>query len=172
MRAELQLQTMCFMVACHVQATKKYVPFKSYAQSKLANVMAAKELNRRCAAAGHAGLVTASSVHPGLVDTPLARGYFMNDFLSVWPQVLQPAARRFMKVVLPTMLIPPSMGANSVVYAALGSDDEVAGQYIEGQHTMQPAKLARNEAACAQLWNVSCKLAKIDDPLPMHGSAC
>ena len=37
-----------------LHATKRYVPFKCYAQSKLANVMTAAELHRRCAAA-HAG---------------------------------------------------------------------------------------------------------------------
>ncbi|KAG2430024.1 hypothetical protein HYH02_013852 [Chlamydomonas schloesseri] len=61
------------------QSRASYAPFLSYGLSKLANVMAAAELQRRldrnpCAHGGSAD--TAVSVHPGLVATSLANGFF------------------------------------------------------------------------------------------------
>ena len=156
--------------AC-VQAEKKYVPFKAYAQSKLANVMAVSELNRRCnPKASSTRRVTANSVHPGLVDTPLARGYFLHDYLSPVPGPLKPLARPAIKALMPVVLLPPQLSVLSVVHAALGDDDAVAGQFVQGQRAAKLPKAAQDGEACAQLWDTSCALAGITNQILVHGA--
>ena len=157
----------CTRVDLCLQARKKYAPFRSYCQSKLANVMAAAELNHRCQLANFdaaGALVTATSVHPGLVDTPLARGYFEGDWL---PALIRPMAKPIVRVLEPVFLKRPSLGAAPVLLAALGVADEVAGQYISGQKVATAAKAAADVDQRAQLWQVSCELARIMDPLPL-----
>ncbi len=50
---------------------------QTYAQTKLANLMFAKELDRRCKAAGWP--ITAVAIHPGVVRTELARYLIAGD---------------------------------------------------------------------------------------------
>jgi NAD(P)-dependent dehydrogenase (short-subunit alcohol dehydrogenase family) len=57
-----------------LNAEKEYDPWRLYGQSKLANILFAKELQRRLTAAGVTG-VTSVSLHPGdVVSTRLGRG--------------------------------------------------------------------------------------------------
>jgi NAD(P)-dependent dehydrogenase (short-subunit alcohol dehydrogenase family) len=155
-----------------MQATKKYTPFKCYAQSKLANVMTAAEIHHRSSVAIGQGApgsrhnpVCATSVHPGLVDTPLARHYFENDWPFRW---LRPVVRPLVRLLEPAVLLKPAVSAHSVAYAALADSAAVAGQYVVGQRVARPAKAAQDEVQRARLWSKSCKLAGIADPLPMH----
>ena len=53
----------------NLSAAHGYEPFAAYGQSKLANALFARELARRL----RDGPVTANAVHPGIVDTGLAR---------------------------------------------------------------------------------------------------
>ena len=75
------------------------MPFKSYAQSKLATAMFSAELDHRAAMheqmcpSGGAPTVSAVSVHPGIVNTALARRYFEDDWIA-------PALRPLLKPVL------------------------------------------------------------------------
>ncbi len=52
-------------------AERSYSPWRNYGQSKLANLLFAKELGRRFARAG--GRQTAYAVHPGVIQTNLGR---------------------------------------------------------------------------------------------------
>lgn len=86
---------------------RKYDGWTAYAQSKLANLLHAKELARRLAGTG----VTAVSVHPGWVRTNLIRysaPVFLQNALSV---VLRFAG-----------LIEPWEGAQTTLYALLSPE--------------------------------------------------
>ncbi len=88
---------------------------------------------------------SAVSVHPGLVDTALARGYFCN----LIPTLLQPLLNPLFPVILRT----PASAAKTVVYAATAP--EVAGQYVSDGRVHTPSKLAQRVDVACRLWDVS-----------------
>lgn len=95
---------------------RPYDGWTAYAQSKLANVLHAKELARRLAGEG----VTAASVHPGWVRTNLIR-----HSMPVWAQNLLSPLLRLVG------LIEPWEGAQSTLYALLAPEVEAAsGQFF------------------------------------------
>lgn len=158
-----------------LQATKQYVPFKAYAQSKLANVMAAAELSRRCATMhasssnSHFQLgrpVCSTSVHPGLINTPLARAYFENDWLFPW---VRPVVQPLVRMLEPLALLEPFKGACSVAFAALAPEAAVNGMYISDERVTPAAAAARDSTACGRLWSTSCELSGMQDPMPLVG---
>jgi NAD(P)-dependent dehydrogenase (short-subunit alcohol dehydrogenase family) len=136
----------------------KYDGWKAYAQSKLANLLHARELARRLEGTG----VTAVSVHPGWVRTPLIR-----STMPVWLQdvLLKPLLR------LGGML-EPWEGAQSSLYALLSSDVpshngaffSQLGFYREksankgGWPLRSPNPNAHDDAAAKQLYDISLKL--------------
>jgi retinol dehydrogenase-13 len=87
---------------------RKYDGWLAYAQSKLANVLHARQLARRLAGTG----ITAVSVHPGWVRTRLIR-----SSMPVWAQdhVLRPFLRM-------AGMIEPWEGAQTTLYALLSPD--------------------------------------------------
>jgi len=87
---------------------RKYDGWEAYAQSKLANVLHARQLARRLAGTG----VTAVSVHPGWVRTRL-----MRSSMPLWAQdyVLRPFLRM-------AGMIEPWEGAQTTLYALLSPD--------------------------------------------------
>jgi retinol dehydrogenase-13 len=87
---------------------RKYDGWAAYAQSKLANVLHARQLARRLAGRG----VTVVSVHPGWVRTNLVR-----SSMPVWVQdfVLRPFLRL-------AGMIEPWEGAQTTLYALLAPD--------------------------------------------------
>ena len=85
---------------------RKYDGWASYAQSKLANLLHAKQLAKRLEGTG----VTAVSVHPGWVRTELMR--------HTMPASMQSVMRPFMR------MIEPWEGTQTTLYAALAPDVE------------------------------------------------
>lgn len=87
---------------------RKYDGWTAYAQSKLANLLHAKELSERLQGSG----VTAVSVHPGWVRTNLIR-----SSMPVWVQdlLLRPVLRL-------AGMIEPWEGAQSSLYALLSPE--------------------------------------------------
>jgi NAD(P)-dependent dehydrogenase (short-subunit alcohol dehydrogenase family) len=87
---------------------RKYDGWEAYAQSKLANLLHARQLARRLDGTG----VTAVSVHPGWVRTNL-----MRNSMPVWVQdyVLRPAFRI-------AGMIEPWEGAQSTLFALLSPE--------------------------------------------------
>lgn len=88
---------------------RKYDGWVSYAQSKLANVLHAKNLAKRLEGTG----VTAVSVHPGWVRTELLR--------HTMPAWMQSVMRPFMRMM---GMVEPWEGAQTTLYAALAPDVE------------------------------------------------
>jgi NAD(P)-dependent dehydrogenase (short-subunit alcohol dehydrogenase family) len=128
-----------------------YRPQPAYGNTKLANILFARELQRRAAAAG--SRLTATAAHPGVAATNLvASPDGMGSFAPIrW------TAPIWTKVVFQT----PLNGARPVLYAATEAEP---GSYTgntwlgEWRGPVGPAKLsrwARDDELAAQLWDKS-----------------
>ncbi len=135
-----------------LQSEKKYSKMGAYAQSKLACLMYAYELQRRLEAHGHQTISVAA--HPGIATTELARHF-----------------PTFLKIIAPALALfiaqSPKAGAEPTLYAALGSDIE-GGDYtgpnssreFKGRATKVGSTALSKEAGVAKrLWEVSEELS-------------
>ena len=115
--------------------------WRSYANSKLANILFTRELARRLDGTG----VTASCAHPGVVRTGFGRES-------------RPLLRLGITIARPFMA-SPERGADTIVY--LASSPDVAGQtggYYVKRQRREPSAAARDDAAAGKLWEISEKL--------------
>jgi NAD(P)-dependent dehydrogenase (short-subunit alcohol dehydrogenase family) len=131
----------------------------AYAQSKLANIYTANEIERRYGAKGLHGL----SVQPGAIDTPISRE-FPADLVA---QILaSPGVAKIQK--------SPEQGAATTVLAAIGKEWEGrGGKYLEdcgeagrGEDdgnimSLGWVKQTYDEAEEARLWRESCKIVGV-----------
>ncbi len=131
--------------AAHYQATgldleastRRYRSFQTYARSKLANVLFARELADRLDGTG----VTSFSVHPGVVGTNLARN-------SIIANTLWKLGSRW--------TLTPEQGAITTVYAATDPGiDAHTGAYLSEQRITRPSGLALDNALATRLWEFS-----------------
>jgi NAD(P)-dependent dehydrogenase (short-subunit alcohol dehydrogenase family) len=112
--------------------------WRSYANSKLANVLFTRELARRLDGTG----VTANCAHPGVVRTGFGRD-------------ARPLLKLGVTVGRPFMLTP-ERGADTIVY--LASSPDVAGQsggYYVKRQLREPSAAARDDDTARQLWEIS-----------------
>lgn len=128
-----------------------YQPEMGYCRSKLANVLFARELHRRAAAAGSPLVSTAA--HPGVSATGLVpdpNGMGAN-----------PVLRAITPVLMPVIFQSAAAGANPSLYAATFGDP---GSYTgpqwfgESRGPIGPARLnehAFDEDLAAELWELS-----------------
>jgi NAD(P)-dependent dehydrogenase (short-subunit alcohol dehydrogenase family) len=115
--------------------------WRSYANSKLANILFTRELARRLDGTG----VTANCAHPGVVRTGFGREG-------------KPLLRLGMTLARPFFL-SPDRGADTIVY--LASSPDVAGQtggYYVKRQRREPSAAARDDAAARKLWDISEKM--------------
>lgn len=128
-----------------------YEPELSYCQSKLANVLFARELHKRATAAG--SKLTSTAAHPGVSATGLVtdpNGMGANWFF-----------RYAGPFILPIIFQSAAAGANPSLYAAtLGEPGSYTGPQRMGESRgpIGPAKLnkhARDEDLAARLWEKS-----------------
>ena len=135
-----------------LQGEQRYDAWAAYAQSKLANVMTALELQRQLNAQGAA--VISIAAHPGLARTNL--------------QPTSVAARGSRVEALAYRLMDPlfqsaAMGALPQLFSATAPDAEPGGFYGPGclgnlkgyPKACRIAPAALDAAACNQLWEVS-----------------
>lgn len=125
---------------------RRFSGFRSYGDSKLMNMMFARELDRRY---GDRGIV-ASALHPGVIATELARDQslpFMLLGIFMMP---------FMKTV--------DQGAATSLYVATSPDYESrGGLYFASCREKRPDhKLALDDAVCRDLWQRSCELTGLE----------
>jgi NAD(P)-dependent dehydrogenase (short-subunit alcohol dehydrogenase family) len=119
-----------------------YKIMRSYARSKLANVLFANELARRLAGTG----VTSNSLHPGAVAT------------NIWAGAPSLAKPLIYLVFRPFFLSVPK-GAAPIVHLAASPDLEgVTGTYFDRHKPVAPAPLAQDEALARKLWDLSAKM--------------
>jgi retinol dehydrogenase-12 len=112
--------------------------WRSYANSKLANIMFTRELARRLDGTG----VTANCAHPGVVRTGFGRQ--ARPLLKLGITIARP------------FLLSPERGADTIVY--LASSPDVAGQsggYYVKRQRREPSAAARDDAAARKLWEIS-----------------
>ena len=128
-----------------LQAERSYSGARAYNQSKLANVLFTYELARRLQGTS----VTANALHPGVVRTALG---------AEDPRAVQ---RLLMPVMRPFMKAPAQGAATSVYLASAPGLEQVTGRFFAGREPRKSAKSSYDQAAAAQLWQVSADLARV-----------
>jgi WW domain-containing oxidoreductase len=123
----------------NLSGEKGYSPWRSYGQSKLANLLFAKELARRFAGTKR----TANAVHPGVIKTNLGRH-------------MNPVANVLFGAIGPVFLKSVPQGAATEVYAAV--HPAVAGTngaYFADCNVAKSRPDADDPALAARLWKVT-----------------
>jgi WW domain-containing oxidoreductase len=116
-----------------------YSPWGNYGQAKFANLLFAKELQRRFEGTKK----TAYAVHPGVIRTNLARS-------------TGSAVQAIMAIAGPLFLKTIPQGAATEVFAAVHPKAlALAGQYLADCNVATPRKDAEDAALARQLWTVS-----------------
>jgi NAD(P)-dependent dehydrogenase (short-subunit alcohol dehydrogenase family) len=117
-------------------AERRYSPWGSYGQSKLANILFARKLAGRLSAKQ-----TANSLHPGVIQTNLVR--HMNRAAVA---VFSLAGRLFLKTI--------AQGAATQCYLAAHSDGGASsGEYFADCNVAKPSKLGLSDRLADELWD-------------------
>lgn len=123
----------------NLDGSRSYEPWRMYARSKLANIQFARSLARRFHAAG--GRQTANSLHPGVIQTNLAR--HVPD-----PESMFSRMRDILKTV--------EQGAATQCFVAVNSAAaELTGEYFDDCAVAEAAPAATDDAAGEALWQRS-----------------
>jgi len=140
---------------------EKYSPNSVYSDTKLANILFTKELDRRIKAAGVEG-VTASVAHPGITATNLTTApATTNGFLWSLPWKIA--------IYMPFLFQSASMGALPTLYAAAAPNVK-SGDYfgprgfaaLWGYPILEePTQQSESESAATKLWTLSERLANL-----------
>ena len=127
----------------NLDCSKGYNAWQTYGQSKLANILMAKELARQLQGTS----VTANAVHPGVIRTNLSRnmGGFFSSLISFF-------ATFFERTV--------AQGAATQVYVATRPElANTSGEYFADCQVKTPSDYAQDAALAQQLWEHSLRLA-------------
>ncbi len=141
---------------------ERYRPEATYANSKLANLLFAFELQRRAAAAGTA--LTSTAAHPGVSATNLVT--------SEQGMGAIPGVRLLAPPVMRLLFQSAARGAESSLYAATAAEPAsyTGPQRLrESRGAIGPAKLnrlARDENLAGKLWTRSEELTGVAYPWP------
>lgn len=142
-----------------LNSERRYSRWAAYAQSKLANLLFARELARRTHAAG---LTTIASIaaHPGYSATNLSSHSLPNS----------PIAQKARSIVEPWFAQSAEMGALPQLFAAT-APNLATGSYVgpDGWGEWRgypklctPSKQARDPQLALELWRRSCEMLHID----------
>lgn len=142
-----------------LQSRRRYYPWLAYAQSKLANLLFAYELQRRAAAAGFA--LRSMAVHPGYAATNLQ---------LVGPRMAGDRLRERVYALTNSLLAQSDeMGALPLLYAA--TEPGLAGGSLVGPSGLFGARgypavvdssaAAKDPQTAEQLWDVSTELTGV-----------
>ena len=129
--------------------SRKYVPWKAYGDSKIANLYFTNELGRRMQAAGLDVITTAA--HPGYAATGLQKGFFMK-FLNV---VI--AQSGFMGAMPTLMAATDSVASSGNFYGPSGFAQQRGWPKL-----VTPNKLSQDEDIAEKLWTTSEKLTGVN----------
>jgi NAD(P)-dependent dehydrogenase (short-subunit alcohol dehydrogenase family) len=143
-----------------LQGKISYNPFTCYANSKLCQLLVAKEFDRRMNDnSGEFPAGAAVACHPGIVNTALARQYFKDQV----PKVLLPLASPFLdKLFFPVFLKTPKAAAESVLFAATAPADEVGGKYVQECAVARSSEASNDVVLASRLWKKSKELAGLE----------
>ncbi|XP_070686194.1 retinol dehydrogenase 13-like [Pempheris klunzingeri] len=125
-----------------IHSEKDYHPWRSYAQSKLANVLFTKELAQRLQGTG----VTTYSLHPGVIRTELGR--------HLWPAL--PLWKKVVYTPLMFLIKSPTEGAQTTIYCAVEESlQNESGLYYSDCAPKTVAPQALDDEAAKKLWGLS-----------------
>jgi NAD(P)-dependent dehydrogenase (short-subunit alcohol dehydrogenase family) len=153
-----------------LQFEKSYAPMSAYGQSKLANLMFARELDRRSREAGWG--ITSSAAHPGLTKTNLqisgpSRGrekpaLMQRLYTTSWR--LAPFLwQEIDEGILPALYAAATPHAEGGAFYGPSGFYEMSGGGVKLAHV--PAR-ARNDADSRRLWEISEHLTGVGYPTP------
>lgn len=128
----------------NLSGARDYSPWRAYGQSKLANLLFAKELARRWTGTGR----TANAVHPGVIRSELQRSM---------PVVARVAMDLAGPIVLKSI---PEGAATQCFVATHPSLRGVSGEYFADCNVSPSTRLSRDPALAARLWEVSERLVE------------
>ena len=120
---------------------KSYDPMPAYSQSKLSNILHAKELARRLEGTG----ITVYVLNPGTIDTELGRHFYETNW---WAKPLT--------YITPYILKTPLNGAQTTLYCILEpSIENHSGRYYSDCEEIEPHRRALIESDQRKLWELS-----------------
>jgi NAD(P)-dependent dehydrogenase (short-subunit alcohol dehydrogenase family) len=117
-----------------------YKPWRMYGRSKLANILFARSLTRRFEGTGK----TANAVHPGVIETNLARHV--------------PDREEMFENLKPQLKTVPQGAATQILVAVRPELAEVSGEYFSNCAVAKPLDFAKDDALAEELWQVSLQL--------------
>ena len=124
-----------------VRAEKK-AGILAYADSKLANILFARELSRRLSGTG----IISNSFHPGVVNTG-----FAHNNTGVFSAAV--------KFISPLFGRTPEKGAQTLVWLATSREaSEVSGEYFHDRRVVRTTMAAKDDTLSAKLWALSERL--------------
>jgi len=123
----------------NLKGERFYDPWKFYGQSKLANVLFAKQLAKRFEGTGR----TAYALHPGVIKTNLTR--HMNPVVGF---LMVAFGFLFLKSI-------PQGAATQTYLATQPGIESLSGGYFKDSNPTHTSKYGRDEAMAERLWEVS-----------------
>jgi len=135
---------------------REYDKFAAYGASKTANILHAKEADRRLCEFG----IRAYAVHPGTVATSLARYMSKSDFSQLRKYAVASGAARGERTDGYLDFTTPEYGSATQVWAAVSPElADRGGEYLESCGVSDAvAPYADDAEHAAELWTLSEKL--------------
>ncbi|XP_067091046.1 retinol dehydrogenase 11-like [Osmerus mordax] len=128
-----------------INLDKDYSPWKSYRQSKLANVLFTRELAKRLKGTR----VTTYCLHPGIIHTELGRHF--------WPTM--PLWKRVVYQPLMLLIKSPTEGAQTSIYCAIEESlNNQSGLYYSDCVPKAVAPQGQDDEAAKKLWELSASM--------------
>ena len=119
---------------------RRYARFSAYGDSKLANVLFARQLAKELPAS-----VLAFSLHPGVINTNLSRS------MGLLGAMYRAVSGVFTKSI--------AQGAATTIFAATAPELEgKSGAYLADSRIAQASQAGRDDAAAKRLWDISERL--------------
>jgi NAD(P)-dependent dehydrogenase (short-subunit alcohol dehydrogenase family) len=121
----------------NLSGERGYRPWTAYGQSKLANLLFARELSRRLPGPRQ----TANALHPGVIATNLTRSLPVMDFA--------------MRVLTPLALKSVAQGAATQCYLTTHPALSANGEYFSHCNVARSSRRGRDRALAGKLWEAS-----------------
>jgi NAD(P)-dependent dehydrogenase (short-subunit alcohol dehydrogenase family) len=123
----------------NLSGERGYKPWAAYGQSKLANILCAKELAKRLRGTGK----TANAVHPGVIKTNLTRS-------------MNPVVHVAFAIANPLVLKSEAEGAATQCYVATRPElAGVTGEYFSNCNVAKSSAISCDTALATRLWEES-----------------
>lgn len=141
----------------NLNGEESYGPWSSYGQSKLSNILFSKELQARAEQAGRK--LTAVSLHPGAVQTDLARNLIGEEKWAKMQTEGPSFADSLLLNTLSYFVIPVERGATTQIWlAANQAGNDIGGDYFNKCKAQNLGSAATDMDAAKKLWEASEKM--------------